>query len=1187
MSSRVIDTIIRLSGESEYRTALGNCNREMKILKSQLDLTASEFRNNANSTEALTAKGKLLSAMYDSQQQKISILKGAVEGATSTREHETSTVADLRRQYDEAKKKLAEYGEQMDENNEEYQQAKAAVDKLREAIVVHQAKLDSSTKAADRYEVQLNKAQIALDDLSEKIGENNRYLQEASESADGCAKSIDNFGKQTKKSADSVDKDASAVEALATAMVASGVKESVETLSDTMMVCSKAAAAFESSFAKVSTLADTTKVPLDSLRSGILSISSDLDIVAEDISEAVYQALSAGVDTSHVLDFVRQSSQLAVAGFTDSATAVDVLTTILNSYGMEAAQTEAVASKLVKTQDLGKLSVADLGKVLGRIIPSAAAYGVNLDNVAAAYANMTAGGINAENTTTYLSTMLDELSDSGSSVSKILREQTGKSFSELMAEGQTLGDVLDILGQTAGGNATEFANLWQSATAGKGAVALFNAGSEKFNQTMLAMESSSGAVAANYKKIADTSEHASQRVATAAQNLKIAVGEQLNPVLNNLRNFSADIVDGAAQVVRESPGLVSIISGVTVAVGALAAAVSGLMAAKAAAEAMKKLNIAILSNPYVLAGAAIIALVTAIGTYVSSVETTKDRVDALTESSRALSATVSDSKVSYEESIASTQAAASMAEAYIGRMKELEAQGLKNNESQAEYAMRLEKLNSIMPGLNAELDAETHAVKGGTAALAANAEAWKEKALQEAAYSRYKDVLAKVAAAELEIEKNTLRRIDAEKSSADLADQLTAKTKELSDAQRRLDESFVNSDDLDFAERRRELVSETTRLQAECDSLTKQLGDSRREQNDYTAAVDQGNESLAAARDEISSMEDDLKSMGVTMGETGEQLSDSSAQAAGAVDENFQRIQERYAALLESARASAESQIGLFQKLSDSCDMTVRDMIDALKSQYEAYNNYSDNLIKAADMGFNDELMAVLANGTEQSMQWLNVLVNGTEEDLAKFAAAFEQKDTAYANMTETVAAANLAREEGWDGAEGIAYAKGFSLGEQQGEGQIQGMRSKIPAFKQVNIDMFEAGFGAGKMVSMVNSPSKRYMWLAQMETEGLLVQKRNDIPRVEKSAEALSEAGYRGYVRSQKYVNPFSAGGIAASAAVPSETATQALLGQILTAVKDGKTILLDGRALVGGTAQQYDQKLGAMRVLTERGAL
>ena len=83
---------------------------------------------------------------------------------------------------------------------------------------------------------------------------------------------------------------------------------------------------FEDAMAKVSTIADTTEVPLDSLRSQILELSSQTGISANEIADNVYNAISAGQKTGDAVNFVTNSTKLAKAGFADAGAALDVLT---------------------------------------------------------------------------------------------------------------------------------------------------------------------------------------------------------------------------------------------------------------------------------------------------------------------------------------------------------------------------------------------------------------------------------------------------------------------------------------------------------------------------------------------------------------------------------------------------------------------------------------------------------------------------------------------------------------------------------------------------------------------------------------------------------------------------------------------------------------------------------------------
>lgn len=281
--------------------------------------------------------------------------------------------------------------------------------------------------------------------------------------------------------------------------------------------------AFESAMAKVGTIADTTKVPLESLSSQVLQVSGDMHIGANEIAEAAYQAISAGQDTGNAVAFAGQASMLAKAGFTSSASAVDILTTALNAYGKGADEAGHVSDVLLTTQNLGKTSVDELAGSMGRVIPLAAAYNVSLENLSSGLAIMTANGIATAEASTYTKSMLNELGDTGSAVGKILQQQTGKSFAELNADGKSLGDVLQVLYDSVGGNATKFAGLWSSVEAGTGALSLASTGADKFNGVLQQMQADSGLTQTAYDTMTDTMAYKLDGVKTNAQNLGAAL----------------------------------------------------------------------------------------------------------------------------------------------------------------------------------------------------------------------------------------------------------------------------------------------------------------------------------------------------------------------------------------------------------------------------------------------------------------------------------------------------------------------------------------------------------------------------------------------------------------------------------------------------------------------------------------
>ncbi|WP_462369203.1 phage tail tape measure protein [Gemmiger formicilis] len=306
--------------------------------------------------------------------------------------------------------------------------------------------------------------------------------------------------------------------------------------------------AFESAMAKVGTIADTAKVPLESLSSQVLQVSGDMHIGANEIAEAAYQAISAGQDTGNAVAFAGQASMLATAGFTSTTSAVDILTTALNAYGKGADEAGHVSDVLLTTQNLGKTSVDELAGSMGRVIPLAAAYNVSLENLSSGLAIMTANGIATAEASTYTKSMLNELGDTGSSVGKILKQQTGKSFAELNADGKSLGDVLQVLYDSVGGNATKFAGLWSSVEAGTGALSLASSGADKFNGVLQQMQVDSGLTQTAYDTMTDTMAYKLDGVKTNAQNLGTALFDAVSGRLGE----AVALAGGYLQTLSES-----------------------------------------------------------------------------------------------------------------------------------------------------------------------------------------------------------------------------------------------------------------------------------------------------------------------------------------------------------------------------------------------------------------------------------------------------------------------------------------------------------------------------------------------------------------------------------------------------------------------------------------------------------
>lgn len=334
-------------------------------------------------------------------------------------------------------------------------------------------------------------------------------------------------------------------------LIADLVKTASSQLTNLAQSAIRNGSVYETSLAKVGTIADLGKLSIQKLGSQITDMSNTMGIAATDIAEAAYQAISAGQDTANAVEFAGQAAKLATAGFTSTTSAVDILTTALNAYGLSADQATHISDVLLTTQNLGKTSVDELSSSMGKVIPLAAAYNVSVENLSSGLAVMTANGIATAEATTYTKSMLNELGDTGSSVGKILQQQTGKSFAQLSADGKSLGDVLQVLYDSVGDDGTAFAGLWSSVEAGTGALSLVSGGADKFNGVLGQMVDSAGATDTAYQTMTDTFQHSMESLQTTAENLSIDLFEAMEPGLKEAANWGTDCLNTLTSALNE------------------------------------------------------------------------------------------------------------------------------------------------------------------------------------------------------------------------------------------------------------------------------------------------------------------------------------------------------------------------------------------------------------------------------------------------------------------------------------------------------------------------------------------------------------------------------------------------------------------------------------------------------------
>ena len=300
---------------------------------------------------------------------------------------------------------------------------------------------------------------------------------------------------------------------------------------------------YESSVAKVSSIADTNAVSIDKLSSGILNLSNNTGISASELNNSLYETISAGIDTANSVNFMTNATKLAKAGFADIGSTIDVLTSVINSYGMKATDVTKISDILIQTQNLGKTTVGDLSVAMGKVIPTANAYGVTLEQLSTAYVETTKNGIATAESTTYINAMINELGKSGTDVDKILRELTGKGFKGLMQEGKTVGDVLNILNTYATQSSLSMGDLFGSVEAAKAAMVLAKNEGNNFNDSLQQINSSAGLTDKTFKTVTNTTQEKLTKAINKFKNEATELGTTLLPLATDMIKSITKVAD--------------------------------------------------------------------------------------------------------------------------------------------------------------------------------------------------------------------------------------------------------------------------------------------------------------------------------------------------------------------------------------------------------------------------------------------------------------------------------------------------------------------------------------------------------------------------------------------------------------------------------------------------------------------
>lgn len=947
------------------------------------------------------------------------------------------------------------------------------------------------------------------------------------------------------------DRASAAMDALAQALVAAGVTASVKEITDALMDCTQASMEFETAMAKVGTIADESQKPLGDMRNEILALSSETGKSVGELAEATYQAISASVATESAVDFVGTANKLAVGGFSDTTTAVDILTTAINAYGMSADDAAKISDVLITTQNLGKTSVAQLGASMGMVIPLAAAYNMDLEDLSASYALLTANGTQTAQATTYVKAALNELGSSSSVVGSTLRKQTGKTFAELMAEGNSLGDVLQVLADSVDGDTTAFNNMWSSSEAGVGMLSILNSGTSKYNSLVQAMEGSTGAAAAAFEKMSETGEFAQQRFQNATENLKIAIGDVLAPALMELQQSGADAMEWATEFVKEHPEVVAAVTALAAALAVLAAALVGLLVVQQVTAAFTKFSAALLANPVGAVAVALTALTAAAVAFGAVMkdrtsESVKNRkaIDQCKDSYDELKDSMEEHAKERKESIKSAKTEAATYQNLADKLYELADKTNKTASDKAQMSTIVDQLNGAMPELGLSIDETTGALNREKSAVDAVIDSMKQQALANA----YQEQANKAAS---DLAEAQIQQAEAEEVLYDLRSQAVKKINE------------HNAAVQDGTEAVREMASSYAAAGEPVDEYALHL-------NALNGQIKEQEEVVAGLQGTTSEADERYNKIAEKAYEYKTAVEESNRGVADSSTEMSDEVKQAYEGMKTSIQNSLKGIVNEYEDFSGDKEISAEEIIEHMHSSEKAANQWIQNmktLAGRAGDGMTKELYDHLLELGPQSANLVKACTEMTKPQLEEYARSFSATGgEAVDAYTEELSAISA----NWGNAgQEIAQAAG-EAGQQSGKEYTDKAKSGIESGqKEVTEAAKKGGEEAGKESQKATAESIE-------KNSGQVAQAAGNSV---KKAEDTALGYYSGFYNVGANLMRGTAAGMTANSSAVEQAAREAVRRAVEAAKKEGKIhspshVMRDevGAMLAAGMAEGVD---------------
>ena len=291
---------------------------------------------------------------------------------------------------------------------------------------------------------------------------------------------------------------------------------------------------FELSFSRIKGLVVVTGNSIDVMKEKVLQLAGETTRAPIELADALYYITSAGIkDTVIALDVLEMSAKAAAAGLGTTNTVADAVTSTMNAYGVANMSAARATDVLVATVREGKAEADTFAPALGKVLPVAAAYGASFEDVSAAIASLSRGGLSAGTSAIYVRQTLSQLLKPSKAAIEVLKG-VGLSAESIRTyvKDKGLFAALEMLRDKMGGleNAGDFTKVFGNVRALTAVMSLVGPAADENRKIFERLNNSTGDLDYAFKEYTSTIDSEFQRSTAESQRALIQLGNALKPL---------------------------------------------------------------------------------------------------------------------------------------------------------------------------------------------------------------------------------------------------------------------------------------------------------------------------------------------------------------------------------------------------------------------------------------------------------------------------------------------------------------------------------------------------------------------------------------------------------------------------------------------------------------------------------